>query len=107
MPSGEEGPLRVALEVCRSPAGAVSRWKSVSGRKAAGCIPIYVPEEILHAAGMLPVTIWGNEFSPASSGGAPPFLCSVAGGSVSAIRSGKWEESDAGVVPWRGGTHQH
>ena len=99
MPSGEERPFRFALEVCRNPAGAVSRWKSVSGRKAAGCIPIYVPEEILHAAGMLPVTIWGNEFSPASSEGVPPFVCSVVGGMVSAIRSGKWEEIDAWVFP--------
>src|SRR4030065_2089714 len=99
MPSGGDRPFRFALEVCRTPAGAVSRWNSVAGRKAAGCIPIYVPEEILHASGMLPVTIWGNEFSPASSGGVPPFLCSVAGGIVSAIRSGQGEEIDAWGFP--------
>src|SRR4030067_325736 len=76
LPSGEARPFRFALEVCRNPAGAVSRWKSVSGRKAAGCIPIYVPEEILHAAGMLAGTIWGTEISPAAAvaPGAPEYL---------------------------------
>jgi benzoyl-CoA reductase/2-hydroxyglutaryl-CoA dehydratase subunit BcrC/BadD/HgdB len=99
VPSGVEWAFRFASEVCRNPAAAVSRWRSLSGRKAAGCIPIYVPEEVLHAAGMLPVTIWGNEFAPASSAGFPPFLCSVAGGIVSSIRSGIWKEIDAWVFP--------
>ena len=99
MPSGVEWAFRFTSEVCRDPAAAVSRWRSLSGRKAAGCIPIHVPEEVLHAAGMLPVTIWGNEFTPASPAGVPPSLCSVAGGVISSIRSGKWEEIDAWVLP--------
>lgn len=99
MPSGVEWALRFASEVCRNPVAAVSRWKMLSGRKAAGCIPIYVPEEVLYAAGILPVTIWGNEFSHSSRRGIPPFVCSVAGGVVSAIRSGKWGEIDAWVFP--------
>ncbi|HJX73612.1 MAG TPA: 2-hydroxyacyl-CoA dehydratase family protein [Candidatus Deferrimicrobiaceae bacterium] len=99
MPSGVEWAFRFASEVSRNPAAAVSRWKSLSGRKAAGCIPIYAPEEVLHAAGMLPVTLWGNEFGPASPAGVPPFVCSVAGGIVSDIRAGQWEGIDAWVFP--------
>lgn len=30
------------------------------GRKAAGMLPVYVPREVVHAAGMLPVAIWGG-----------------------------------------------
>lgn len=99
MSSGVAWAFRFASEVCRDPAAAVSRWRSLSGRKAAGCIPIHVPEEVLHAAGMLPVTIWGNEFAPASPEGVPPSPCSVASGVISAILSGKWEEIDAWVFP--------
>jgi benzoyl-CoA reductase/2-hydroxyglutaryl-CoA dehydratase subunit BcrC/BadD/HgdB len=99
MSSGVEWAFRFASEVSRNPAATVSRWKSLSGRKAAGCIPIYAPEEVLHAAGMLPVTLWGNEFGPASPAGVPPFVCSVAGGIVSDIRAGKWEGIDAWVFP--------
>jgi benzoyl-CoA reductase subunit C len=40
---------------------AVKQWKAaVPGRKAIGYMPIYVPREIVHAAGMLPVGILGG-----------------------------------------------
>jgi len=41
--------------------GAVSEWKAAApGRKAIGYMPVYVPREIVHAAGMLPVGILGG-----------------------------------------------
>jgi benzoyl-CoA reductase subunit C len=41
--------------------GAVKAWKAAQpGRKAIGYMPIYVPREIVHAAGMLPVGIFGG-----------------------------------------------
>ncbi|MGA6993989.1 MAG: 2-hydroxyacyl-CoA dehydratase family protein [Candidatus Deferrimicrobiaceae bacterium] len=99
MSSGVEWACRFATEVCRDPEHAVSRWKSLSGRRAAGCLPIHIPEEVLHAAGMLPVTVWGNEFVPYPPADTPPFGCSLAGGVASAIRSGRWGEIDAWVFP--------
>ncbi len=40
---------------------AVQEWKAaVPGRKAIGYMPIYVPRELIHAAGMLPVGILGG-----------------------------------------------
>jgi benzoyl-CoA reductase subunit C len=40
---------------------AVKQWKAAQpGRKAIGYMPIYVPREIIHAAGMLPVGIFGG-----------------------------------------------
>jgi benzoyl-CoA reductase subunit C len=40
---------------------SVRRWKAEApGRKAVGHMPIYVPREIIHAAGMLPVGILGG-----------------------------------------------
>jgi benzoyl-CoA reductase subunit C len=39
---------------------AVKAWKARTGRKAIGYMPIYVPREIIHAAGMLPVGIFGG-----------------------------------------------
>jgi benzoyl-CoA reductase subunit C len=41
--------------------GAIKAWKAdVPGRKAIGYMPIYVPRELVHAAGMLPVGILGG-----------------------------------------------
>ncbi len=59
---GAEDALRFAGRTSSDPASAVSRWKALSGGKAVGCLPLYIPEEILHAAGMLPVTICGDEY---------------------------------------------
>jgi len=40
---------------------AVKEWKAAApGRKAIGYMPVYVPREIIHAAGMLPVGIMGG-----------------------------------------------
>ncbi len=40
---------------------AVRDWKAAApGRKAIGYMPVYVPREIIHAAGMLPVGILGG-----------------------------------------------
>jgi len=40
---------------------AVKQWKAaLPGRKAIGYLPIYVPRELVHAAGMLPVGILGG-----------------------------------------------
>lgn len=40
---------------------AVKEWKAAQpGRKAIGYMPIYVPRELIHAAGMLPVGILGG-----------------------------------------------
>jgi benzoyl-CoA reductase subunit C len=40
---------------------AVRDWKAAApGRKAIGYMPIYVPRELVHAAGMLPVGIFGG-----------------------------------------------
>lgn len=41
--------------------GAVRRWLAANpGRKAAGYLPVYVPREIIHACGLLPVGIHGG-----------------------------------------------
>jgi benzoyl-CoA reductase subunit C len=40
---------------------AIKEWKAaVPGRRAIGYMPVYVPREIIHAAGMLPVGILGG-----------------------------------------------
>lgn len=63
---GAEDALRFAERTCADPAGAASRWKALTGGKAVGCFPPLVPEEILHAAGILPVTVRGDEYRGSS-----------------------------------------
>lgn len=49
--------LRFAARVVADPARAVGLWRSVTGCKAVGCIPPIPVPEILHAAGLLPVSL--------------------------------------------------
>jgi len=91
--------VRYAAAIRDDPAAAIRRWKALSGRKAVGCFPLYVPEEVLAAAGMLPVTLWGDEYPKAPPANIPPFLCSVVRGAFSAIRGGRWDAIDAWAVP--------
>lgn len=39
---------------------SVKTWKEKTGNKAIGYMPVYVPRELIHAAGMLPVGIMGG-----------------------------------------------
>ena len=59
-------PVQAIVERCQAlfddlHFNAVKEWKAaVPGRKAIGYMPIYVPRELVHAAGMLPVGIFGG-----------------------------------------------
>ena len=39
---------------------SVQEWKSRTGGKAIGHLPVYVPRELIYAAGLLPVGIMGG-----------------------------------------------
>ena len=40
--------------------GCVQEWKARTGGKAVGYMPVYVPRELIHAAGLLPVGVMGG-----------------------------------------------
>lgn len=48
-------------EVVREPYKYLSQWKKKTGKKIIGCFPMYVPEEIVHAGGMLPVIVMDSQ----------------------------------------------
>lgn len=49
------------------------------GHKVIGCLPILIPEELVHASGAFPVGIWGAERLPIVRAAEyyPPYACSV------------------------------
>ncbi len=74
--------LREIEDVVRNPLKLIAHWKERSGGKVVGCLacmPPFVPEELVHAAGMLPVGLWGAEI-PVRLADAKlqSFACSVA-----------------------------
>ncbi|MFQ5720832.1 MAG: 2-hydroxyacyl-CoA dehydratase, partial [Acidobacteriota bacterium] len=65
-PDDRESRLSIIVERCRDlhldvDLAAVRAWKSANpGGKAVGSLPIYVPSELIHAAGALPVGLIGG-----------------------------------------------
>ena len=53
--------LNYLMEAAKNPAHPVRRWKEERGGMVVGCLPIYIPEEIIDAAGALPVYLWGGK----------------------------------------------
>ncbi len=54
------------------------RKRRADGQKIVGILPVYVPEELVYAAGMFPVGCWGGSASISKAAKYfPPFACSI------------------------------
>lgn len=71
--------LNIFEEASNNPGTIARLWKNKTGKKLIGCTPLYIPKEIIWAAGALPVGVWGGkteiEFSNKYLQG---FACSIA-----------------------------
>jgi benzoyl-CoA reductase subunit C len=77
-PMSGEAILTQFIEVTTFPRESLSRWKEKNKKKVIGCFPMDIPEEIIHAAGMLPVVMWEND-EPITQGHAhiSPYNCGI------------------------------
>lgn len=65
-------------EVAAHPKRAMEAYQKETGKGAIGIMPVYAPEEIVHASGYLPVGIWGGQVSISKARAyLPPFACSI------------------------------
>ena len=56
-----EAILSQLKEVAANPKKAMDDFKAETGKGAVGIMPIYAPEEMVHATGYLPMGIWGAQ----------------------------------------------
>src|SRR3712207_2452665 len=64
--------------IASNPKKAMEDFKKETGKGAVGVMPVYAPEELIHAAGFLPVGIWGGQKSISKARTyLPPFACSI------------------------------
>lgn len=64
--------------IVANPKKVVEDYKKETGKGVIGILPLYAPEEIIHAAGYLPVGIWGGQTSIKKAGTyLPAFACSI------------------------------
>ena len=64
-------------DISKNPKRQLDRYLA-EGRKVVGCLPYFVPEELVYAAGMLPFGLWGGELQAAEAKRyCPAFICSL------------------------------
>ena len=65
--------------IADNPRKAMDDYKKETGKGAGGIMPVYCPEEIVHAAGYLPIGMWGAQKKQISKARTylPPFACSI------------------------------
>lgn len=70
--------IHIFEDVANNPKKMVAEYKKEVGKEVIGVMPVYAPEEIIHAAGCLPIGLWGGkkEVSKARAY-LPPFACSI------------------------------
>ncbi len=82
------------------PSEAVCVFKQETGREVIGCLPIYVPEEIIYAGGMLPIGLWGGQTDIVLSGAyLPGFTCSIMRGIMEFAVKGAYNDLSAVICP--------
>jgi len=85
--------------VVENPLQKARKWKE-AGRKVIGCFPMYIPEEIIHASGILPVTLIGtNETVTLADRYLQPYLCHVPRSNLDLALGGKLDFLDGIVFP--------
>lgn len=85
--------------ISSNPAKQLEEIKA-TGKKAVGCFPEYAPAELVYAAGMFPIGLWGGnvEISKAKEY-VPAFCCSVLMADLELGLSGFYKDIDAVIIP--------
>lgn len=83
-----------------NPSEEIKKYKYIEDRKIIGCFPVYCPEEIIHASGMLPVGLWGgNTELELSKQYFPAFACSIMQSCMEYALKGTYDELSAVIIP--------
>lgn len=86
--------------IANNPAESVAEFKLKTKNAVVGCFPVYTPEEIVHAAGMLPVGIWGGNINlNLSKEYFPAFCCSIMQSCMELGLRGSFKDLSAVIIP--------
>ena len=83
----------------QNPKNTIQETINETGKKAVGCFPIYTPEELVYAAGMLPVGMWGGPMTGTLSDRyLQGFCCSIMKANTEQALMGKYDFLSAVLV---------
>ncbi|MGI6181528.1 MAG: 2-hydroxyacyl-CoA dehydratase subunit D [Agathobaculum sp.] len=86
-------------DISRNPQRLLKEYVD-SGEKVIACFPIYTPEPLVAAAGMVPMGIWGGQCNPQAAGKyAPIFTCSIMRSVLEFGMTGAYKGVSAAIMP--------
>lgn len=87
-------------DVIEHPKKYIMKHMEKTGQKAIGCMPLYTPEELVLAAGMFPVGVWGSntELSKAKTY-FPAFICSILQTTLENALNGEYDMLSGMMIP--------
>ena len=84
----------------RTPKETILRSVKETGKKPIGCFPIYLPEEIIYASGLLPVGMWGGQTAMTEVDRyIQGFCCSIMRANMELALRGAYRFLEAIVIP--------
>lgn len=95
-----ETALKEFAAVAGNPGGQLKKFKA-EGKKVIACMPYYVPEELVFAAGMVPVGLWGSNKKTITRAKeyCASFYCSLVQLAVEMALDGTLDEVDGVITP--------
>lgn len=92
--------IQALSQAGRTPKETIFRSFRETGKKPIGCFPIYLPEEIIYAAGLLPVGMWGGQTSMSDVDRyIQGFCCSIMRANMELGLKGTYGFLEAIVIP--------
>ncbi len=84
---------------CDNPRARLTHYLS-QGKKVVGCFPVYTPEELVHAAGIIPFGLWGGraEWKLVKSY-LPAFACPIMQSTLELGLRGVYDGISAVIIP--------
>ena len=94
-----EARLKEVKIIAKSPKAQLKKYLA-AGKKVMGCFPMYVPEVIAHAAGMVPMGMWGAQTEQKLSKlYLPAFACPLMQSNMELGLRGTYEGVTAAMIP--------
>ena len=88
------------IRIAKDPGKTIEQTLKRTGKKAVGVFPVYAAEEVIYAAGALPVGLWGGQANISkASQYLQSFCCSVMKANVENGLNGVYSPLSAVVIP--------
>lgn len=95
-----EAKIQEFAAIAANPGAQLAKFKA-EGKKVVGVLPYYAPEELVYAAGMVPMGIWGSNDKEISRSKeyCATFYCTIAQLALEMLLDGTMDQLDALITP--------